>query len=61
MVSICSWVGVFFRVPVTWVTKGFSRALVAGPLWKDRYRVISSMNANMVHKIYGSHGLGRGD
>lgn len=51
----------FFRVPVTWVTKGFSRALVAGPLWKDRYRVISSMNVNMVHKRYGSHGLGLGN
>ena len=55
MVSICSWVGVFFRVPVTWVTKGFSRALVAGPLWKDRYRVISSIRVNMVHKVLRNH------
>lgn len=45
----------FFRVPVTWVTKGFSRALVAGPLWKDRYRVISSIRVNMIHKVLRNH------
>lgn len=45
----------FFRVPVTWVTKGFSRALVAGPLWKDRYRVISSIRVNMIHRVLRNH------
>ncbi|MDU5291540.1 MULTISPECIES: hypothetical protein [Eisenbergiella] len=40
---------------VTWDTRGFSRAFVAVPVWKDNVNVTSRIIVKMAHIVGGSH------
>ena len=42
-------------VLVTWDTRGFSRAFVAVPVWKDNVNVTSRIIVKMAHIVGGSH------
>ncbi|MDY2653685.1 MULTISPECIES: hypothetical protein [Eisenbergiella] len=40
---------------VTWDTRGFSRAFVAVPVWKDNVNVTSRIIVKMAHIVGGNH------
>ncbi|WP_270496555.1 hypothetical protein [Eisenbergiella porci] len=40
---------------VTWDTRGFSRAFVAVPVWKDNVNVTSRIIVKVAHIVGGNH------
>ena len=54
-VRIASSEGRVVIVLVTWDTRGFSRAFVAVPVWKDNVNVTSRIIVKVAHIVGGSH------
>ncbi|MSS91466.1 MULTISPECIES: hypothetical protein [Eisenbergiella] len=55
IVRIASSEGRVVIVLVTWDTRGFSRAFVAVPVWKDNVNVTSRIIVKMAHIVGGNH------